>query len=399
MLRLKEILYLIKNKIKYNKPVQIKILIISIPILVYYLFLNDIDNSNIKIETLKVKNKMNVAYSVSLENNMLKINEYSENMLDKKYCKKIDKYHKLRLVISLEPIIVECNPMGEAYKIIITDNQKSYELDYTMQRSFVNTDSFEKGDFTFKDNSVEILAESQLTFSEIEQKYCNKQGLNLKAIISNNPMTVACSQSNDIKGNYVVSDKWYYSKILVKHMIVGQTEQYLLRHDYSKVDKFTGEVIENSIVNNSEKKYRKGVRTGSSATLSKNGRFFTAVTGSTDSSGLVVEVNKDGEKTKIIEFATGFFFKSPYVEAMASSDNGNYLYMFVSKDMRGSHDLYMYIVNVETKSIVLRKKLIWKTPTARSFYILNKIDHMLMIYDESSVRGYVNAFKIKFKTE
>jgi hypothetical protein len=109
MEKFKEQSILFLNKIKSNRSLQMKIALVVGILLLYHFLFGDIGNRNVEIEsvTQEITNRGSV-YSVFLENNRLKTQEYNREGLSEKYCKGIADYYTLRQVVSFDPIIVEC---------------------------------------------------------------------------------------------------------------------------------------------------------------------------------------------------------------------------------------------------------------------------------------------------
>jgi hypothetical protein len=369
----KEQLSKIINKVKSTRSLQVKIALVVGVLLLYHFLFGDIGNWNVEIETYtqKITNRDSI-YSVSLENDKLKIHEYNRADLSDKYCNNLANYYKLLRVVSFDPMVVECNTKSEVGNIVITDGKKSRILDYNTRISehLINID----------DSEVTIPTNISLSFSEIENKYCNNFNLKLIQILEANPMKVICGYPDSILfTNYVTSGKWFFMLNKLDFNIEGQNEKYLVREDYSLVDKITGEITKDTVINTMPEKgsYNK-LHINGVATVSKNNRFF--ISQHSEWTNSLAEVDKNGKITKLQEFYTSLSLHIPQINAIWASDDGKYLYMVVEKRSRGSDDLYFYIIDTHSKSMIYRKTLESGKSSIGNIYLRKFKENILLIY-------------------
>ena len=375
MEKIKEQWILFINKIKNDRSLQknIALLAIVIGILASYHFIyGDIDNRKVEIESVTHKNiNRGSIYSVFLEKDKLKVHEYHLDDLSEKYCKGVADYYKLLRVISLNPVIVECNTKSEVNDIVITDGIESKQAKY-----------YDKSYIHIKDGEVVVPDNSKLTVTEIENKYCKQFHLKLRKIIEANPMKVVCGYNDSAKKSYITNGDWMFVVENYDFVIEGQNEQYLVRRDYSLVNKMTGEITISNI--NSE---IIGV-----ATVSKNKKFF--VSQYHDWGDSVAEVDKNGHITKLHEFHG--FIKTPSVRYIRASDKDNYLYVLVEETQRGPVDLILYIIDVKSKSIIYKKTLESNVSSIDNIYLHKQHESILFVY---RLYRTLKTFRVFYKTK
>ena len=376
----KEQVILFLNKIKNNRSLQVKIALIVGVLLLYHFLFGGIGNKNVEIEsaTQEITNRASI-YSVSLENDKLKVHEYHRDDLSGKYCKNVADYYTLLRVISFDPMVVECRATKEVYGITIVNNDKSYNLDYFLSsKQDYKAIIGDRLDRDIKDNELIIPDNSGLTAEDIEGKYCLQFGLKLKKILELNPIKVVCGYPDIEKKRFVTNGSWMFIVENYDFGIHGQNEQYLVREDYSLVNKMTGEITENIVINTmAEKGSNNKLHINGVATVSKNKRFFISQYG--DWTNSVAEVDKNGKITKLQDFYPTLLH-SPQVNSIRASDDGKYLYIVVRKLSRGSGDLYFYIIDTDSKSMIYRKTLESGESSIGNIYLIKSKENILLIY-------------------
>lgn len=387
----------IKNKIKNNRSLQIKIVLVIGIVLSYYFLFGDIGNWNVKIESITQKSDQpfrDYIYSVSLENDKLKINKFTKSEIEKTYCRDIDNHHKIRRVLSFNPIIVECEPNMYVYGVIIVNGETSRKVGYkSLTNHLIYSWEGTKREYKYKDTVIKLPTNSNLTIDAIEQKYCKEFDLKLRKIIEVEPMEVACGLPDFARSKYITNGNWMHLADKLDDIVVGQNEKYLLREDYSLIDKITGKITENNITSSTS---GRRLHINGTATLSKNMRYF--VRGHTKSMDPTIdEINEVGEKTILYTFNNYIFFKDAHISALTSSHDGNYVFMLVSKSHRmPGGDLLFYIIDVRNRSILYRKILERNTQGLRNYYISNQSGNILFKYQ---AYGLVYAYKVVLKNK
>ncbi len=388
-------------KVKNNRSLQVKVALVVGVLLLYHFLFGDIGNWNVKIESIVQKNAYQVddrardsLFSVSLENDELKINKFSKIKLEKKYCSNVDNYHKLRRVLSFEPIVVECDSMKDIfYEVVITDGKTFHKSGYSENRySWSYPQEDKRGEYMYKDIDIKLPVKKNMSISAIEKKYCKEFELNLRKINTFDPMEVVCGYPDFARTRYYTNGKWMHIEKELDDHVVGQNEQYLLLGNYSLVDKRYGKITENNYIYRTSRYGINGI-----GAASENGRFF-ALGFSSSMDPTIDEINKVGEKTTLYTFNNYIFFKDAYIAALTSSHDGNYVFMLVRKTSRGpGPDLLFYIVDVRNKSLLYRKKLVTSNHGLRNIDISNISNHSDKIVFNYAVDGDVYAYKVVLK--
>jgi hypothetical protein len=231
---------------------------------------------------------------------------------------------------------------------------------------------------------------NEYTNEEMTQRYCVKFESKFLILISSHPMVVRCQfYDGQELDDRITNGVWSYN-LESNYMPAGQNNQYLLRSDYSLVDKYTGQVITGPLT-----KLKLNHRTKEliyASTISKNNRIFN-----TDNEKKVInEIMSDGTQVKVIDLPWSFFGivgVGTNIRTMNVSDDGNYLYFISDITVRGfSPDLYFYMVDVKEQSIKYKKKLSNKFGN-RFFYINNQADGVVFTFRNSNKKLYTYWLK------
>jgi len=239
---------------------------------------------------------------------------------------------------------------------------------------FLYSVSLDKDDFKIK----------EFTNDELTKNYCDQFGLFFGWMITMNPMIVRCSPQRKRLQDVYTNGDWSYI-IKTEHLPVGQNNKYLLRSDYSMVDKLTGDVINNPINKHSNDLIF-------ASTISKNNKIFTF-----DKSKRVInEVKQDGSRVEVVKLPWSFFGfigVGSYVNSMISSDNGDYLFVVSNIQLRGFNpSTYLLIVNVGTHSIIYKKKI--SNQHTHSVFMQNQTNGITFNFRTWDAK--LHAYKLKF---
>ncbi len=228
---------------------------------------------------------------------------------------------------------------------------------------------------------------------EIDEKYCKsiEGSYKLNKVISFYPIIVECEPAISVVDDVIITNGKWMQFAKHKNSISGQNEKYLLREDYSLINKITGEITENKITSsaNGRRLHINGV-----ATLSENMRYF--ITPYSKSGDSIAEIDKLGGVTILHKFTSYLLFKRTNIVELITNENGNYIFMIVKKRSRSPADLLFYIIDVKNKAILYRKTLEQNQQGYYNIYINSFHDNILFIYE--SISG-IHAYKVVLKNK
>ncbi len=232
-------------KVKNSRSLQVKIALVVGALLLYHFLFGDIGNRNVEIESIILESPFigvypprDAIFSVSLENDKLKINKFSKFEIDEKYCRSIEGSYKLNSVISFYPIIVECEPAISVVDDVIITNGKWMQFakhrnsisgqnekyllleDYSLINKL--TGEITQNKITNSANGYRLQINGAATVSENKQYF-----ISYRSSVPQNPSLVKINKTGEIIPIYKFNNYDFFKSAHIKKMVSSKEGDYV----------------------------------------------------------------------------------------------------------------------------------------------------------------------------
>ena len=260
---------------------------------------------------------------------------------------------------------------------------KNKEVVLVKYREILNK-TMKKNEVMFPSIDSNKLVGIKYNLSSLSAEYClDSQPISSRKIISNDPLIVNCD------GYYVSNGQWRYNLYSNSQQIIGDNSKYLILSDLSLIEKSSGNQIKHFIGKKNTSNLSQINSYGGSSAISLNMRIFTTKIVEKrkflekQSSIIINEVNAKNENKLIIEImkSTDGNLSVPIIK---SSKNGKYLFVLVENTRRGQGDLFIFIIEVQSKLVILKKTLESNSVNIGSYYLKVQDENILLSYSNPS---------------
>ncbi len=285
-----------------------------------------------------------------MNNNFLKVFNYSVLLL----------MHLLSMIIIIL-ILTSCAPTSKNNVIIVEHATRPFDSGKNIYSAYI------------KNNKLRI---KKFLIDDISKSHCSKNMSTFRQVVVMNPIIVEClSYESKTKNKILITNgDWVYFYATSGERVLGNSEEFLVLDDFTLINKNTGQIIKDNVVDGDRKAPYNKVIQAYALTVSQNNRFFTF----DYNERTVSEISSTGIKSKIVKLPITFIGVT-IVEDMIASNAGDYLFLHIEHSRRGSSSNYFYIIDVKNKEIIYKLALN-KSGTVENVFLQNQDDNILLIF-------------------